>query len=177
MKKNLMLLGSGALLLSIGFVACKKETVATPQNPASVIETSTTQQKAPLVVDFNYKLYTLTDNSGWPDYKCLKPKDDCSKVISKMTTSRDDQEKKLDDAIAMGNVADFFQNSLNWDELLPNLNEQKDWLDQLTSGNVTLVKKSDSGDGAILYIAISTSADPKNFKESDVAFATGILNE
>lgn len=175
MKKKFMLMIAGALLLSVGFVACKKEPLATPQNSSSVV-VSTPQYKD-LIVDFSYKLYTLTDNNGATDYKCLKPKDDCSKVKSKMTTSRNGQEKKLDDAIASGTTAVFFQTASNWDELLPNLNVQQDWLSLLTNGSVILVKKKDAGDGAILYIAIPSNVDPNDFKESDVAFATGVLND
>jgi hypothetical protein len=175
MKKTVLLMGSSVLLLSIAFVSCKKESM---ENPASIqsLATNDNPQRSELVVDFNYKLYQLTNNNGSTDYKCLSPKDDCSKVRSKKTIIRDDQEAALDAAIVNDTVHAFFAFQSNWNELLPHLLEETGWKDDLKDGVVTLVKKKDVIDQGILYLAYDPQLNPDSLTAGDVSFALGITD-
>ncbi|MCW3102478.1 MAG: hypothetical protein JWO09_918 [Bacteroidetes bacterium] len=173
-KKNVLFIAGAALLLSVGFAACKKENSVTPANPETA---GATFQQKDLVNDFGYTLYTVTNNDGSKDFKCLRPKTDCTKIRSAKTAERDKEEELLDEAIANSSIASFFATTSGWDDLMPNLTDQKDWLDFLTSGNFQLVKKTDLNDGGILYIAIPASVSPNTFTENDVKFAIGITDE
>lgn len=173
MKRKVLFTGVSALLLSLAFTACKKESQAEPATaPLSDLPT----QQRVLVVDFNYKLYFLTNNDGSKDYKCLSPKDDCSKIKSQKTSTRDAQEAALDAAIANHETRTFFQTESNWDELLPILIDQTDWLELLTEDVVWLAKKTDVVDHGMLYIAYDPSVDPDSIKEGDTSFAIGITD-
>jgi hypothetical protein len=172
MKKQILLLGAAAVLFSIQFAGCKKEVNEPLCNQVS----SQNQQRTGLTVDFGYKLYTLSNNDGSTDYRCLKPKVDCSKVKSVETSLRVAQQDALDIAISNNEVADFFMTESNWEELFPNLTHQPDWLELLTEGTARLAKKKDGIDQGLLYIAYDPSVDPEEITEGDVFFAIGITN-
>ncbi|HEX8515200.1 MAG TPA: hypothetical protein VF868_03300 [Bacteroidia bacterium] len=172
MKKH-MLLGASLLLLTMQFGACKKENL---QDSGTAQVQPANQQRTGLTVDFNYKLYAITNNGGGTDYKCLKPKDDCSKVKSVVSPERDAQEAALDLAIANNEVSDFFQTLSNYDAILPNLKDQTTWRDQLVDGSVALIKKKYPADGILLYMAYNPLANPANIAEKDVAFAIEVTD-
>jgi hypothetical protein len=176
MKRKILLMGSAVLLSSLVFVACKKESLT---NPAVQTSQNPGQQKTgTLTVDFGYTLYTVTNNDGSTDYRCLKPKVDCSKVKSAATSTRDAQEAALDVAIAHNETADFFATQSNWNELLPNLLEadQEGWLYLLKEGTVALAKKTDGADHGLLYIGYDPLVNPDSIKASDASFAIGVTD-
>jgi|GEM_PF-4857536 len=124
MKKTILL---PALSIVIGLGACKKEALLSPGTNESV-SIQHGQRTGNLTVDFGYKLYTVANNDGSTDYRCLKPKDDCSRVKSVATSTRNTQETRLDQCISSHTESIFFASESNWDELLPNLLDQTDWL-------------------------------------------------
>lgn len=172
--KKIILLPVFSIVIGLG--ACKKENVLIPEQNSESTSIDHQQRTGNLTVDFGYKLYTVANNDGSTDYRCLKPKDDCSKVKSVATSTRNTQEVELDHCISNHSESTFFATQSNWDELLPNLADQTDWLGKLTSGELRLLKKTDSEDGGILYLAYDSEVDPAEVKASDISFAIGVTD-